>query len=185
MKHRDEIIRLHNEGKTRPEICNILDCDKSLVCYHLTKGQKEKHYNRTKKRRREKHPIIRKVEHFKEAKYIPKSIKTPRITKAVYSKIREFSKDRKTHTMINQPTYTFEDVMNKIGPNPVCYLTGQPIDLTKPSTYQLDHILPVSRGGDNSLDNMGLCTKEANIAKSNLTVDEFKLLCQQVINNLK
>ena len=83
--------------------------------------------------------------------------------------------------MITQPTYTFEQVMEKIGSDPTCYLTGQKIDLHKPRTYNLDHIIPVARGGDNSLDNMGLCTRAANMAKSDLLLSEFVDLCKQVV----
>ena len=76
-----------------------------------------------------------------------------------------------------------EDVLKKFGENPVCYLTGQSIDLSKPSTYHLDHIIPRSRGGNNSLDNLGLCTKQANQAKTNMTPDELINLCKVILQH--
>ncbi len=82
---------------------------------------------------------------------------------------------------MSKVTLTYEDVMKKIGPNPTCYLTGESIELDKPSTYSLDHIIPISRGGDNSLENMGLCTRAVNQAKSDLLPDEFRTLCLKVI----
>ena len=44
----------------------------------------------------------------------------------------------------------------KIGEKPICYLTGIPIDINKPNEYSLDHIIPMSRGGKNTLENCGL-----------------------------
>jgi len=182
MQHKDKIIQLHKEGKSRVEIRQILGCSKSTISFHLSDGQKQKHNIRQQKRRTNS-PLLAKIERFKHTKYTEPKSKHPSIKKAIYMKLYDFSKDRKTQTMINQPTYTYEQVMEKIGPNPTCYLTGQPIDLSKPKTYNLDHITPVSKGGDNSLDNMGLCTRDANMAKNDLTLDEFIQLCKMVVNH--
>lgn len=79
--------------------------------------------------------------------------------------------------------FTVDDIIEKFGDNPVCYLTGQPIDITKPRTYHFDHIVPSSKGGSNSIENLGICTKEANMAKSDMTVEEFVKLCNMVVNH--
>lgn len=79
--------------------------------------------------------------------------------------------------------FNFKELLEKIGPNPTCYLTGEPIDLLKPETYHLDHILPRSQGGDNSLSNCGLATNIANQAKAALTKDQFVELCKKVISH--
>lgn len=81
--------------------------------------------------------------------------------------------------------FTSQDVIDKFGEAPVCYLTGQPIDISKPRTYQFDHIIPRSRGGTNDLDNLGICTRMANLAKSSMTLDEFTNFCSLVIKNAK
>jgi 5-methylcytosine-specific restriction endonuclease McrA len=62
-------------------------------------------------------------------------------------------------------------------------LTGRTIDLLKPKTYQCDHILPVSKGGKSSLENMGLACKEANQAKSDMIMDDFLKLCKEVLEH--
>lgn len=80
--------------------------------------------------------------------------------------------------------FTLEDVIDKVGENPLCYLTGQPIDISKPSTYEFDHIIPKSRGGTNQLDNLGVCLKLANRAKDSMTPDEFLNLCKLVVSHL-
>ena len=72
----------------------------------------------------------------------------------------------------------------KIIDHPVCYLTGRKIDLSKPSKYSLDHIIPVSKGGGSSLSNCGLALKNANMAKSDMTLTEFISLCRDIVNNM-
>ena len=81
--------------------------------------------------------------------------------------------------------FSLTELRLKIGNNPKCYLTGESIDLNEPSSYSLDHIIPISRGGKSSLDNLGLIKLDVNLAKYNLTPDEFVLLCKRVVNNIK
>ena len=61
------------------------------------------------------------------------------------------------------------------------YLTGDKIDIYDTKSYHFDHIIPLSKGGSKSIDNLGICTKEANMAKYNLTKDEFVELCRKVV----
>lgn len=44
-----------------------------------------------------------------------------------------------------------------------------------------DHIVPVSRGGDNSIHNIQLVTKQANRMKGTMTMPELRELCLSVI----
>ena len=74
-------------------------------------------------------------------------------------------------------------VKEKFGNTPKCYLTGESIDLSDMSSYSLDHINPLSRGGKSTLDNMGLTTKIANQSKSGLTREEFIDLCIKVLRH--
>jgi len=76
MQRRDQIIELNNQGKSRVEICQILQCSKSVVCYHLSPGQKEKSANRLKKYRAETYiPTIKSIAKQK----IPKIKKEPKL----------------------------------------------------------------------------------------------------------
>ena len=81
--------------------------------------------------------------------------------------------------------FTTKQLLEKIGPNPECYLTGAPIDLNKSQTYHLDHIVPKSRGGDDSLDNCQIACREANQAKGDLFLEEFVALCKKVVKRSK
>lgn len=69
--------------------------------------------------------------------------------------------------------YKSEDALKHLnGPYTKCYLTGIDIDMTK-DDYQLDHILPTSRGGTNELSNLGITCPEVNQMKGGLTNEEL------------
>jgi 5-methylcytosine-specific restriction endonuclease McrA len=177
-----EIIRLRNEGKTYKEICNILNCAKSSVTYHLNSEYRLSSRLRVS-RYRKNHPIYNKIAHFLDRSQ--KTNKSRKIInnsqKLLYVKIHKFQREGN----MSVKDFTTQDVLDKFGQNPKCYLTGVDIDLTKSKTYSLDHIIPVSRGGDNSLSNMGLCTSLVNRAKTDMTPDEFINLCKLVIEHNK
>lgn len=79
--------------------------------------------------------------------------------------------------------YNYRDALRHIGGiNTKCYLTGKEINL-ETDDYCLDHILPVDKGGNNELENMGVTIPEANASKTNLTVDEYLELCKTVLEN--
>jgi 5-methylcytosine-specific restriction endonuclease McrA len=80
-------------------------------------------------------------------------------------------------------SFNYQDVLERIGQQPSCYLTGRPINLNEPDTYNFDHIVPASKGGDNSLDNLGLALKEANQGKSDMLLDDFLDLCEDVLRH--
>jgi hypothetical protein len=80
--------------------------------------------------------------------------------------------------------FSADDIINKFGDEPTCYLTGVKIDIYATSSYHFDHIIPVSRGGSNTLDNLGICSKHVNLAKRDMTPDEFIFMCKQVVKHL-
>lgn len=132
-------------------------------------------------------------------------------------KIKEKSHTRKTDQVLHDKIYEFHrrGVLRKLGGRvtrkssgnsvkglvettftPVelvakydgkCYLTGRVIDINDKSSYQLDHIIPASSGGESSLNNCGLSCKQANWAKGDMSTEEFFQLCLDVVkyNDLK
>jgi hypothetical protein len=50
-KHKDNIIKLYDQGKSYREIQNILGCSKGTIAYHIGAGQKEKTRIRTNRNR--------------------------------------------------------------------------------------------------------------------------------------
>lgn len=62
-----------------------------------------------------------------------------------------------------------------------CALTGRPLD----TSAELDHIVPKTRGGQDSLENAQWLCHEANQAKRNMLDSEFLSLCQEVVQWMK
>jgi 5-methylcytosine-specific restriction endonuclease McrA len=58
-----------------------------------------------------------------------------------------------------------------------CALTGRALVI---QTAELDHIVPVSRGGALTLHNLRWVCPEANQAKGRMTDDEFLALCAEI-----
>ena len=166
-----KIIQLRKKGLTYNQIQKILKCSKSTISYHCGKNQSEK----KRVRGRKPHPLCKKVSSFK-TRCTAASWRTFRI------KIKTF-KRRNQHRnkvkVINN--YTCEDVVNKLGKNPLCYLTGRRINLKDPKSYSLDHVIPVSKGGTNELDNLEITCASANFAKADMTLKEFYNLCEEIL----
>lgn len=162
---KEQILKLRKEGKNYDEIVNIVGCSKSTVSYHCGEGQKEK--SRSRQRKRRKSVIIRKIKAFKE-------------------RIRKFNKrNNSSFKRVDKNielNFTSKELLDKLGEYPVCYLSGIAIDL-KEDTYSFDHILPVSKGGDNSLENLGLTLSHINQMKSDLTVEELLYWCKIILKN--
>lgn len=173
-----QILKLRQEGKTYDEIQNILNCSKGAISYHCGLNQKTKKKIRQKRNRSKNHPLQSKIENFIQRKQKEQTnLKyTKPIQTIILLKISRFKKSGNTMSNI-----TLEDVLNKIGNEPKCYLTGLPIDLDSPKTYSLDHKIPISQGGDNSINNLELCSKQINQCKSNLTPEQFIEVCKKVL----
>lgn len=59
-----------------------------------------------------------------------------------------------------------------------CALTGMELE---PDIADADHIIPVSRGGDHSIENVQVVHRDVNQAKGTMTNDEFIQLCRKVV----
>lgn len=182
---KEKILKLRSEGKSFREIEKILGCSRGTISYHCGKGQKEKTQERTRKKRSKAHPFENKFYHFHD-NYILSSNKKDIIQfkaiKLIYIKIISFHRDQKKMTT-TPISFSVQDVIKKFEKNPRCYLTGDEIDINKPRTYEFDHIIPRSKGGQNTLENLGICTRQANRSKETMTPDEFINMCKRVVEN--
>jgi 5-methylcytosine-specific restriction endonuclease McrA len=173
---KDDILKLREEGKSYRDIASLLNCSKSVISYHCNGGSTKLKVNSYHKNKDTKtKAIVKKLNGFK-SRHVPKLIK---------SKTAGFKRTTsRTKTIVNNITegnYTSKDVLNKIGANPKCYLTGEPIDLYATDTYEFDHIVPIKLGGTNDLSNLQICLKEANKAKGELMLKDFYELCTKVL----
>lgn len=160
------------------DISNLLGCSAANVWYYYSEDNCNTFKNRQSERRMiakivnennlPSDYLIKKIKRFANEKYD---------NRALVTKIKAFYKGKKM-----DKDYIDKSV-KKITDNPVCYLTGRVIDLSDKGSYELDHITPVSRGGANTIENMGLTCSLANRCKGALTAEEFIKLCKEVAAN--
>lgn len=79
--------------------------------------------------------------------------------------------------------FSLEDVEARFLEHPVCYLSGDPLDLSDPASWSFDHKIPKSRGGRSDFSNMAISCRKANMAKGDSTPEEFLELCKKVLNH--
>ena len=163
------ILALRKNGNTIAEIQKELGCSMSTIAYHLYPKTRETTKARTTKIR-------------KQPGYTRKDNQGAR--NALTVKASQFHRlgHRKNKQQLVR-SFTTEELLSRLGAQPCCYLTGNMIDLTNPASYSLDHVVPVSRGGTSTIDNLGLTTSEANRAKNDRTVEEFLVLCATVLKH--
>jgi 5-methylcytosine-specific restriction endonuclease McrA len=171
---KEKILELRAKGFSYSDICKELKCSKSVVSYHCGEGQKEKNRKRTQSRRKTT-VISQRVERFQ-------------YDRKIKDKTEDFQRGRllkngQARLGRRRLSFRWQDVIDKFGWQTVCYLTGMPIDLKEPKTYQFDHIIPYSKGGEWTLENLGIACKDANQAKADMTVDEFISLCKMVLEH--
>ena len=181
-----KILELRSQGSSYRDIESKLGCSKGSVSYHCGSGQKEKALNNQRKGR--KSDILRtKVQRFQEPEKLFEGYEpnTKKLEKTLQKKIIGFSMSSNKKGSKCKTLFKVKDLIEKMGTNPTCYLTGRPINMEDGRSYHLDHIVPRSRGGTNYIENCGIACKEANQAKNNLTLDEFVKLCKEVIRKNK
>lgn len=82
--------------------------------------------------------------------------RNPEYFRAAYAK-------RRTQMQGTEYPHTFQDISAQLTrQNHMCYWCSQPL-----TAYEVDHVIPVSRGGSNSADNIVLSCSNCNRTKSN------------------
>ncbi|MCK4870784.1 MAG: HNH endonuclease [Gammaproteobacteria bacterium] len=76
----------------------------------------------------------------------------------------------------------YKKLRDEIGAPDKCYLCGLPVSW---DTAEMDHVVPVSRGGKNTIANLKWAHRICNRVKHNLNIDELLELFQEIINNQK
>ena len=158
---KEQIIKLRQEGKTYRDIQQEVGCSLSTIAYYCGENQKEKSKNRQiQLRKNDKYVLSRKVDTY---------IGRVENNNIAYNK--SYQKRDENH----------KNILNKLIENPVCYLTGRKIDLSNGSSYHIDHINPYTDSRDNSIDNAQLACRDANMSKSDMSLENYLKLCKEVL----
>ena len=172
-----KIHELREKGYSYNKIKEELNCSKSTISYYLGDNQKIMAQKRSQKRRSKPENVLS----LKIYKFRGKT------NKRAKGKIRDFQRRdpliNNIHKLTNrqEKNFTIEEFLKKIGNNPKCYLSGEPIDLYDCNAYNLDHIISSSKGGNNFLENAELISASVNKMKSNLSIEEFLSKCVQIL----
>jgi hypothetical protein len=170
----NKIIELKKEGYTYNKIIKELNCSKSTISYYLGDNQKEKAKKRSIKTKSKPEFVLQKKLYAFRYR--------DNLGKRVLSKVRDFQRRQGSKLFTKQEiNFSFENFLLKIGDNPKCYLSGEPINLYETKTYCIDHITPSTKGGENTLENAGLISSTLNKMKSDISVDELLEKCIQVL----
>lgn len=132
-------------------------------------------YNPVKSKKRSNVEIIirDKLESFNRFYQVKqKTISNTKIEKLIKQKILNFCED--------QMKFTIEQLLEKIGDEPKCYISGESINLLDSKSWSLDHIIPKSKGGDNSINNCGITTRQVNTMKSDIMYEDFIKICEKI-----
>jgi hypothetical protein len=182
---KEKIIKLRNQGCSYNKIQETLKCSKGTIAFHCNNTTKEKALKR-QRQNRNKNPLKRKIESFlsikNKSKPIDQKLLGGSIERRLCIKTWHFVRFKK-NKKYGERMFNEKQLMKKIGKNPTCYLTGREINLNESRSYHLDHKIPRSKGGDNSLDNCDIACREANQAKHNLSYEKFVQLCREVVNH--
>lgn len=162
LKEKIQKIKKENPELGYQSIANKISCGKNTVRYHLDPSQKEAVRNRVRKLRKTQHPLYRKLIGFCTN----------------YGDNR-----RKSRNNSRVPVIPLETALKIIGNEPVCYLTGEKIDILELNSFSLDHKIPLSKGGKSTIENCGITTKRANTAKNGMSPEEFFDFCKRVLEH--
>ena len=131
--------------------------------------------------------LMKKASRFmyeKPSTFIRKSMADTKYNKLTFARIvhvkhNHFARtqtkaERKKFGDKTMKKFTNKDLREKLEANPYCYLSGEKIDLMDSKQYSLDHIVPLSRGGTNDMENCGLASFDANQMKSSFMLNEYR-----------
>lgn len=127
-------------------------------------GQMDKWKAYAREWRKTKRDTVREYERRYREKYPEKYLEKGRSYRARNRDyFRVANAIRRVRVLATDNPHTFQDIETQLArQNHMCYWCSQPL-----TTYEVDHVIPVSRGGSNSADNIVVTCSNCNRTKSN------------------
>ena len=185
----DRIDNWRKRGWSYKKLAMKFNISQGTLSYRYGKNQKEKTMARQQKRR---DYFQHKVDHFLDCTHDVKrnpKLMNKRPERGFDYKIRGFHKDKNNSTKGLDMTTRREQMKEHLWPHNgkddkgysfpwlSCKMTGRKVSVMVPKGHyyacNLDHILPVSRGGANELENCQVLSDKINYAKGDMTNEEF------------
>lgn len=148
---KEKILELRRENKTYREIADTLGIPFQRVEYYCSPDRKES---------------------------LAKSYRKYAARNRLQKKVASFHGITKVR---EKTSFTYREFLGKVGERPSCYITKQPIDLNDKESYSIDHKIPKSRGGTNSIDNAEIILSKINRMKQDMTPQELFDMCQFIL----
>lgn len=181
-----KIVELRNQGKSYKQIIEELGCNKSTIAYYcspLSKTKKKEYIENT-------YPsylriLTRRLSAFQNRQIQQKvRFDCEDYKQSIRSRVSNFVGNWEyINKMKANKRFGYKEVLDYIGGwETECYLTGRKLDLRK-DAYELDHIIPISKGGDCTLENLGVTCEEANQSKHDMLLEDYLQLCKDVLEH--
>lgn len=167
---KEQILELRSQGKTSTQIANELGCNKSMITYYTSEESRAK--KKEKQSTLETRFLIKRVDKFKTKRIADRS-------KDFQRRVANSSGSELLKT--SEKNFGYKDVLDKHGITTKCYLSGVELNLMEDKEFQFDHIVPPGKGGTNSLDNLGITHRIANMMKQDLTKEELFEWCKKIL----
>ena len=143
--------------------------------WYAKNKQKRAEYN---KKWRDENKVYIRDYYEKNKSKILKQNKSWRDSRFFYSRARS-TVSRTKEGCVDSLTYQIFWLWHK--QRGLCAMTGKRLD----RSAELDHIIPVSKGGKNEPSNLQWLAPEVNQCKNDMTVDEFMAVCINVLSHAK
>ena len=174
--------------KNKGFVCSVDGCDSDAFC----KGYCSKHYQRMVDTGSTNDPVITNPLKGSLCRHCNKGVVIVRdfcgrcyykhmmVTSEGYREYsyREWRRKRALHLAVHSEPYTRKQVFEKSGG--ICGICGLPIETNHGVRRQLwftvDHIQPISKGGEDTLQNVQAAHNLCNMTKNNLVLAEDRLL---------
>lgn len=132
-----------------------------------------------------KRKTCRPCRNLQKKEYYLKTIESgkawyPHLEKPIFNRL-SVNANRTAHQRGCTDSVTPQEIENYLGYPKQCYLCSEPLTT---DAVQLDHIVPIFKGGTNTIHNLAYIHSRCNRLKSGDTKEELKTLLEKILKNI-